>query len=97
MSLIYSKAETVEIWLGTSEGNGELGLLSLASGELEAIATPEIVCAVIDFLQWPWFSRVWVMQEPILWGSDVAFVNCGNARVTWDYLSRGDDGNLRHP
>ena len=89
MSLIYSKAETVEIWLGTDEGNGELGLRSVASGELEAIATPEIVCAVIDLLQRPWFSRVWIIQELVLAGRDGAFVNCGRARVSWDLFSLG--------
>ncbi|KAK3324855.1 heterokaryon incompatibility protein-domain-containing protein [Apodospora peruviana] len=89
MSLISSKAKTVEIWLGTGEGNGELGLCSLASGELEAIATLEIVCAVIDLLQLSWFSRVWVIQELTLAGNGVAFVNCGSARVTLDELSLG--------
>ncbi|KAK3390792.1 heterokaryon incompatibility protein-domain-containing protein [Podospora didyma] len=69
MSSIYSKAETVEIWLRTGEDNGELGLWSLASGELEAIATPRI--------------------ELVLAGEGRAFVNCGNARVTWDALSLG--------
>jgi len=89
MSSIYSKAETVEIWLGTGEDNGELGLRSLASGELEAIATPRIVGAVIHLLQRPWFSRTWVIQELVLAGEGQAFVNCGNARVSWDALSLG--------
>jgi len=89
MSLIFSKAETVEIWLGTGENNGELGLVSLASGKLDANATEEIVCAVTNLFQRPWFSRVWVIQELVLAKIDAAFVNCGSARVSWDRFSSG--------
>jgi hypothetical protein len=89
MSSIFSDADTVEIWLGTDEDNGELGLRSLNSGELEAIATFEIICAVIDLLQRPWFSRTWIIQELLLSSNDAAFVNCGSIRIPWSGFSSG--------
>ena len=89
MSLVYARAATVEIWLGTAEDDGEPGLKYLASKNVEASATVEKVCAVIDLLQRPWFSRVWVMQELILSAPNAAYVNCGTARVPWDSFSDG--------
>ncbi|KAH7317423.1 heterokaryon incompatibility protein-domain-containing protein, partial [Rhexocercosporidium sp. MPI-PUGE-AT-0058] len=89
MGLIYSKAETVEIWLGTGEPDGELGLQALSSRELPDIATPDSILAIANLVERPWFTRVWIIQELLLSAKDTAFVRCGDVRVAWDAFASG--------
>jgi hypothetical protein len=89
MTQIYSKAQTVEIWLGPSLGDGELALTAVSSGRIGDIATTEIIRALISLLQRQWFQRLWIIQELVLAAPRAAYVNCGGTRVSWDSFSAG--------
>jgi len=89
MSLIYSKAETVEIWLGPSTDGGELALAALGGGRIDETAPPALVYALTALVQREWFERVWIIQELVLAAPGAAFVNCGSLRITWDSFAAG--------
>lgn len=96
MPQIYSRASRVIVYLGesTDESDSVMDWIhendspsnfggsaaSVTDGKFQ-VTRPDT--ALIDeFLQRPWFSRVWVLQEAAL-ASDVV-VCCGNKEISWE-------------
>ena len=76
MHLVYSKAELVRIWLGEADDTTHIALDAISqidrSGDDPSvpalqlgavISLPVLLCALATFIERPWFSRTWVVQE----------------------------------
>ncbi|KAI0195469.1 hypothetical protein F4808DRAFT_452851 [Astrocystis sublimbata] len=57
---------------------------SFRPGEEDVGESQELAIAIVEFLNRPWFSRVWIQQEASL--SPHVQVNCGPNTVEWDTL-----------
>jgi hypothetical protein len=77
MGMIYRKASTVRVWIGTGESNDKMAislLRSLATGDKAihkellgawAVHYDERILA-LHFFEAPWWTRLWVVQEVAL-------------------------------
>ncbi|KAJ3576913.1 hypothetical protein NPX13_g3556 [Xylaria arbuscula] len=95
MGSLYSKAERVIVWMGDKreEDYHALDLLNKLQGPSEGppawdtSANDDLWNGINNFLQRPWFTRTWIIQELVL-GRKVS-VMCGNSEIGWDELIRG--------
>ncbi|KAF2000489.1 hypothetical protein P154DRAFT_434601, partial [Amniculicola lignicola CBS 123094] len=60
MTEVYSRAQTVETWLGPNLNDGEHALQALASDGIGDSATMSVVNSVVKLLKRPWFERLWI-------------------------------------
>ncbi|KAK3376432.1 heterokaryon incompatibility protein-domain-containing protein [Lasiosphaeria ovina] len=89
MSMIYSKAETVEIWLGLAGDDSDIALRAI-SGEKFPVRDAGTVLTALDALvRRSWFTRLWIIQEVVLAAPGAAFLNCGPVRTDWDSFAEG--------
>jgi hypothetical protein len=81
MGMIYRKASSVRVWIGTRGDHDKVAistLKALASGEgfdellRYSSVSPEERHPVMRFLETPWWTRLWVVQEVAL-GQHVVF------------------------
>jgi hypothetical protein len=86
MSDIYSKAEVTYIWLGEATNNSDLAMDFLSNIKDEDFKNYnpedpawEALRLLFDFVDRPWWTRMWVLQESILSPSPV--VKCGTKEV----------------
>ncbi|KAH6661847.1 heterokaryon incompatibility protein-domain-containing protein, partial [Halenospora varia] len=86
---IYSTAQRTVVYLGKSASDFDHILRDLRSAK-EAKAAWETIeeetrkSFTIQFLSYPWFTRVWIYQELVL--SREVWVQCGRVRIAWDKL-----------
>jgi hypothetical protein len=94
MGDIYSHASSVLVWLGESDDSSRraTSLLKSVSGRdfaWEALYNtndfgpvyPKMLGDISRFFAYPWFRRVWVVQE--VWKAKNAIVFCGSDSVPW--------------
>lgn len=99
MSNIYSQASQVDIHLGEATTNSDLAIDFITECHSPAFETTslsypksdELVQALIQFFQRPWFTRVWVIQEAMLSKSGVVY--CGNKTLTWSAIRHFNQWN----
>ncbi|KAF1950432.1 HET-domain-containing protein, partial [Byssothecium circinans] len=64
MGEIYSKASRTVVWLGPSDQSSEFVLGNLIANSYQDNSIfPFFIYHLMVFLQRPWFSRMWVVQE----------------------------------
>ncbi|KAI0136394.1 heterokaryon incompatibility protein-domain-containing protein [Xylariales sp. AK1849] len=90
MSLIYTRARQVCIWLGEDDDDSNLAIRFIKKDILK-FENFDSVCsnkqnadnwrALLMLMQRPWFSRRWVVQEIAL--SQGATVHCGPENIQW--------------
>ncbi|KAE9977193.1 hypothetical protein EG328_002158 [Venturia inaequalis] len=83
MSIIYSKASRVLIYLGQADDASDVVLASITGSRSNASSLGHVE----RFLSRRWFNRVWVIQEVAMAHS--AFVLVGDQIVLWDKFSEG--------
>ncbi|KAK3725147.1 hypothetical protein LTR37_000658 [Vermiconidia calcicola] len=93
MRQIYTTAATVNVWLGSEvAGTGEaLSVLEqLATGRplgrilLEQANTPAAIRSLTTLFMYPWWQRLWVIQEALL--ANHALVFCGSHRINFQTI-----------
>ncbi|KAI1109780.1 hypothetical protein F5Y14DRAFT_392608 [Nemania sp. NC0429] len=95
MGSLYARAERVIIWMGneTDEDHRAIEYLNNLQDRpgnqlAEDASGQESVCRDIDkFLQKPWFTRVWIIQE-LVFGAEVQII-CGNSEIGWSEFING--------
>jgi hypothetical protein len=98
MGAIYEYAEKVHVWLGTATEGDRIPFVfrCLQKWALNAHQRPaldittiseSIVAALNAFMERPWFTRRWVLQEVKL-AHDV-MVHCGVYRLSWTWVRDG--------
>ena len=89
MSLIYSKAESVAVWLGREENESHrainfirqcLNLDDFDSLVRDSVASKDWA-ALSELMRRPWFNRRWIIQEIAL--AKEATLFCGADQVSW--------------
>jgi hypothetical protein len=88
MGSIYRRAREVEAWTGEEDENIPLVLeLVKAAKEYGSIvpAGRTQLVALVNYLDWPYWRRVWVIQELAL--SRHTMVHCGHQEFSWTYLA----------
>lgn len=112
MGDIYAYASSVRVWLGNSDDSSRraMALVRSVSGRDFAwqelyntqsfdSAYPKILEDISRLFSYPWFRRVWVVQE--VWKARKAIVSCGLDSVPWekvvesnDYMVEGHGGGV---
>ncbi len=88
MSEIYSKAESVLIWLGSGNSDGEIALsflkelLNLEQFDKLVETESEKWKSVEELLRNKWFTRRWVLQDVAL--ARKATLQWGKAKILWE-------------
>ncbi|KAK5630328.1 hypothetical protein RRF57_006043 [Xylaria bambusicola] len=90
MSRIYTRAESVCIWLGTDDDDSGTAINFIKNEVLE-LKNFDTICsekkytgkwkALMTLMQRPWFSRRWMVQEISL--ARTASIHCGPATIDW--------------
>ncbi|KAL9112231.1 MAG: hypothetical protein Q9227_003349 [Pyrenula ochraceoflavens] len=90
MSLIYTQATQVCVWLGEDTDESQLAIRFI-NDEIMKLENFDDVCsnnknaekwqALVELMQRPWFSRRWVVQEIAL--ANRATVYCGGDMIPW--------------
>lgn len=83
---IYSQASRVLIWLGTSDHDIEVAMTHLCRSRAERERTEKPMAGLIKIFSNPWWTRMWVVQEVVVAGSD-PLVCCGRESAPWDAVS----------
>ena len=90
MKQIYSKAQTVRIWLDHDIPEVEVFFQKLAAGE-EPYALLDINDGSLEGFRYvisqSWWLRLWVFQEVLL--AKLAIMHCGPLMIPWDTMYRG--------
>ncbi|KAI1847418.1 hypothetical protein JX266_006643 [Neoarthrinium moseri] len=91
MSLIYTKASGVCVWLGEDDDDSNLAI-QFVKEDILNFENFDAVCsnkknadkwrALLMLMQRPWFSRRWVVQEIAL--AQKATIYCGPDIIAWD-------------
>lgn len=92
MGDIYRQAENVNVWLGMPTPASKLGMkiLSFLAGNesltrdnpWETQSPANVVAAINDILERPYFQRIWVVQEGAL--AQTTNLRVGQLLVSWD-------------
>jgi hypothetical protein len=92
MSKIYGKARRVCVWIGKHDDKSRQAMKFITEHMLNLQRFDQLCAAkehhanwiaLIEFLERPWFSRRWVIQEIALANHKTATVHCGNDWLTW--------------
>ena len=108
MSQIYGRAERVCIWLGVGSESWNTALTFIKNEVLQFQNFDELCKSegvsekwrvLLDFLQHPWFSRRWAIQEIAL--PRKALLYCGEDKISWSKFavaveSLVEVGNVTH-
>jgi hypothetical protein len=78
MAMIYQQASCVLIYLGEADDYSDSVMDAITALQTSSGAIQE---KVLNFLERPWFSRVWVLQEVAL--ATCALAICGSKCVPW--------------
>ena len=87
MGEIYELASTVFVYLGEEADNSTEAMKyldSINSTTWDAPMADVVKQAIIDLLQRPWFSRVWVLQE--VFNARSVQIICGQNQANWTSL-----------
>jgi hypothetical protein len=92
MGDVYRRAEKVIVWLGMPTFASELGMkvLSFLAGSenlmnntpWEAHSPDNVIAAINDIIERPYFQRIWVVQEGAL--ARKTDLHVGHLRLSWD-------------
>lgn len=93
MAMIYNRADTVTVWLGPEDGNSSRAIAFIAKllnlGDFDSLTqdpgSPADWAALHKFMQRPWFTRRWIVQEISL--ARQAKLYCGSLWVSWSDFS----------
>jgi hypothetical protein len=96
MSEVYRKAQRVIVWLGPGDSTSELAMTTLNAidkfskrdytRKFESLfGQGEVGEALVAFVNRPYFSRMWIVQEIIL--ARQIIIYCGVRSVLWSKLS----------
>ncbi|KAH9221859.1 heterokaryon incompatibility protein-domain-containing protein [Leptodontidium sp. 2 PMI_412] len=92
MGPIYSTARHTIIFLGKDSNENGSFIAFLSSRKTRLSISGSIDDLLRDFLDGPWFGRVWVLQELVL--NVDRWVQIGRHRMRWDdvyqYITKGD-------
>jgi hypothetical protein len=81
---IFAAAENVCVWLGERSQDSDLVMDSIRQS-LANLTVPDSLDQEMAFLQRPWFSRRWTIQE-VAWARRCQ-VYCGQQTISWNELS----------
>ncbi|PMD53601.1 HET-domain-containing protein [Hyaloscypha bicolor E] len=96
MGDIYSRADLVCVWLGESDAASTRAMALIRDvsdrdlhwgaqyGEDSRTAYYKILKDISQLFNYPWFGRVWVLQE--VWKACKAIASCGNDTVPWESI-----------
>ncbi|KAI0865920.1 hypothetical protein F4860DRAFT_458200 [Xylaria cubensis] len=92
MGSVYSKAERVIAWMGDNRDEDYQALESLVKLQeglpaWDASTYDDVWSGINCFLQRPWFTRTWIIQELVL--ARKVSIMCGNSEIGWDEFIRG--------
>ncbi|KAL2071736.1 hypothetical protein VTL71DRAFT_12971 [Oculimacula yallundae] len=93
MGSIYKTATHTIIFLGPATANCEalISGIAVAGGLSDNNSTDQLsqnghsAQALLDIWKYPWFTRVWTLQELVL--SNSPWIQCGLSRCKWDTLA----------
>ncbi|KAH7350721.1 heterokaryon incompatibility protein-domain-containing protein, partial [Rhexocercosporidium sp. MPI-PUGE-AT-0058] len=94
MGLIYEIANHTVIFLGLATEHSDIlirainsvGLLSNEMYSKISLDYNRLNKALVSMLNYPWFTRVWTLQELVL--SADPWIQCGSLRCRWDVLGK---------
>jgi hypothetical protein len=84
MDQIYLSARSTIVHISKPDDASETAMGNMDRYSAEGPIPPELIAALQKFLEQPWFSRVWVLQEVIL--PPKATVVCGRHAIPWQLL-----------
>ncbi|KAF2466544.1 HET-domain-containing protein [Lindgomyces ingoldianus] len=109
MSDIYGKAQRVCVWLGDSD-DSSVKAINFVKDHVLDLHDFDNICqddkyaegwiALVQFMERPWFSRRWVIQEIALANQTTATIICGQDTISWAEFSEAVslfDGALTGP
>lgn len=76
---IYSRADSVCVWLGESNASTTKAMALLEKARLGQYLNWDISCEIPRFFKLPWFHRVWVLPE--VWKARKLTVKCGKDEI----------------
>jgi len=106
MTSIYSKAESVAIWLGPEADNSLLAIdllkvvadrANTSESITDLIASParkHEFAAVVSLFERDYWGRLWVVQEVL--NAKAITVYCGSTSLPWTALTRASDTFRQH-
>ncbi|KAF4334940.1 ankyrin and het domain protein [Fusarium beomiforme] len=92
MSEIYGKAHRVCVWLGEGDDVSKKAIRFIHNDLLDLKKFDQLCrddeygdkwIALIQFMEQPWFSRRWVIQEIALATQEAAIMVCGQDTIDW--------------
>jgi hypothetical protein len=90
MGEIYSQANEVHVWLGPASSDSDAAMRYIAepSTWTRNEQTPDRENSLYSLFDRPYWSRLWIIQELILAGSDKIKVHCGSQVVSADDICK---------
>lgn len=82
MTRIYSNASIVIVWVGLGTESSEFMFQCIHDSDVPSGEGNRLVDARTEFLERPWFERVWTFQELVLAKND-PLLCCGSTRLMW--------------
>jgi heterokaryon incompatibility protein (HET) len=95
MSKIYSRAQSVAVWLGNAADDSDFIMKCL--GQNIVPKTTRFHDGVFKLLLRPWFGRSWVLQEFVLNANEPRFFTGRSPSVPWSTLRQAALDVLQNP